>query len=77
MAWNASQNRLELSNFGEELCSFGLGRNRKTMALNCSNQNLDTRVVNTKATQSRRAIHTRPKERSSYHPDSLRAGGIR
>lgn len=77
MGRNASQTRPELSNSAEELCSFALGRNKKVKALNCSSQNLETRVVNTKATQNRRVSYTQPKEPSSYRSDSLRAGGIR
>ncbi len=77
MAQNASQTRPEQSNSAEELCSFALGRNKKSKASNCARQNLDMRVENTKVTQSRRVNCILPKEPSSYRCDSLRAGGIR
>lgn len=51
------------------MCSFALARNKKTKASNCSNQTPDRPAENKRTTPSRRAIHTRTKEPSSYRCD--------
>ncbi len=69
--------RPELSNFGAAWHNLARERNTRTKASSCSNQNPDTTVANTKATQNRRAYRIRPQELSSFRCGMNRPGGIR
>jgi hypothetical protein len=74
---NVSQIRLELSSFGAERYSFGMGRHKRTKASSCSCPNPDRPAGNTKVTRSRRARHSLPMGRSNFRCDSFQAGGSR